>query len=272
MNKRILIIEDDKTFSSVVAEEVRNLGFFPIVVSSGKEALEVAEAEIPSGVILDLTLPDISGLEVLNELKKIKELAYIPVYIMSAQEETKKVNESNITGYLQKPIGRDEIREAIRELSQNTQKLSHLKTHPEGFLLGMDTPSGKKLLKGKKILVVDDDVRNIYVLSSALEEEGAIVIDALDGKKALEKLKKENVDIILMDIMMPEMNGLETIKAIRKNKKLQMIPIIAVTAKAMQEDKEECLKAGANDYLSKPVDYETLVQVVSAWCRKKKDK
>ena len=123
-------------------------------------------------------------------------------------------------------------------------------------------------LENKKILIVDDDARNIFVLAAALEEYGAEIIEAENGKVALEKLENEVCDLILMDIMMPVMNGYEAIKAIRSTDAIKHIPIIATTAKSLKGDREKCMEAGANDYISKPIDYDVLITLVKAWINK----
>jgi CheY-like chemotaxis protein len=123
-------------------------------------------------------------------------------------------------------------------------------------------------LENKKILIVDDDPRNIFVLAAALEEYGAEIIEAENGKVALEILENEVCDLILMDIMMPVMNGYETIKAIRSNDSIKHVQIIATTAKSLKGDREKCMEAGANDYISKPIDYDVLITLVKAWINK----
>jgi CheY-like chemotaxis protein len=123
-----------------------------------------------------------------------------------------------------------------------------------------------KVLAGKKVLIVDDDMRNIFALSSVLEEYKMVISSADNGRKAIDILKKErNIDIVLMDIMMPEMDGMETMREIRKIPHLKDLPIIAVTAKAMKGDREKCIEAGAWDYLSKPVDIAQMISVLCAW-------
>lgn len=124
-------------------------------------------------------------------------------------------------------------------------------------------------LKGRSILIVDDDSRNIFVLASALEDFGAEVYEAENGKVALEKLEVQNIDLVLIDIMMPVMDGYDTIRAIRNNEKLKDLPIIALTAKSLKEDKAKCIEAGADDYISKPIDYDIFITLVKAWIGKK---
>ncbi len=143
------------------------------------------------------------------------------------------------------------------------------KDNPEPHYLISKTNKNHALtLKDKRILIADDDPRNIFVLASALEDFGAEILEAENGKVALEMLEQQRVDLILMDIMMPEMNGYQVIKAIRSSKVYGNIPIIAVTAKSLKDDREKCMEAGANDYISKPVDYDTLVRLVKAWISK----
>ena len=137
---------------------------------------------------------------------------------------------------------------------------------------GESQPSSKLAvdLTGKKILIADDDVKNVFVLASALEDHGATVIDAKNGEIALDKLRQESdIDLVLMDVMMPGKDGYTTMREIRKDKQLKHLPIIALTAKALKDDRQKCIQAGANDYLSKPADYDTLIRLVNAWIEKK---
>ncbi len=151
-------------------------------------------------------------------------------------------------------------KEIERFLTQSLEKQERISKPPN--------ISASKKLKGKRILVADDDLRNLYVLTSSLEQNGATVDNAINGKKALDLLNKEKCDLVIMDIMMPEMDGYSAIKAIRSNPILSDITIIALTAKALKEDRQNCLKAGADDYLSKPVDYDMLINMVQAWIKK----
>jgi len=130
----------------------------------------------------------------------------------------------------------------------------------------LDLHQSNKLLSGKRVLVVDDDMRNIFALSSVLEEHEMVVTSTDNGRDAIRLLQRDpNIDIVLMDIMMPEMDGMETMREIRKVPKLKNLPIVAVTAKAMKGDREKCIEAGAWDYLAKPVDTEEMLSVLRAW-------
>jgi CheY-like chemotaxis protein len=133
----------------------------------------------------------------------------------------------------------------------------------------IDLDKADKLLAGKKVLIVDDDMRNIFALSTVLEEHDMNIVSADNGRDAIRLLREDReVDIVLMDIMMPEMDGIETMREIRKIPDLKTLPIVAVTAKAMKGDREKCLEAGAWDYLSKPVDSQQLLAVLRAWLRR----
>jgi len=144
-------------------------------------------------------------------------------------------------------------------------------TQKEGFdkTESPDLAGKMKRLSNKTILVVDDDIKNVFVMSTALEEHGAKVVDAQNGQEALDLLSDKTIDLVLMDIMMPVMDGYTAIKKIRENIQTKSLPVIALTAKALKEDREKCIAAGADDYLAKPVDYDMLIGLVEAWCQKK---
>ncbi|MNF69970.1 Signal transduction histidine-protein kinase BarA [compost metagenome] len=129
--------------------------------------------------------------------------------------------------------------------------------------------SRDKVFEGRKVLLVDDDVRNIFALTSALEQKGAVVLIGRNGREAIERLNEvDDIDLVLMDVMMPEMDGFEATIEIRKDPRWRKLPIIAVTAKAMKDDQERCLQAGANDYLAKPIDLDRLFSLIRVWLPK----
>jgi CheY-like chemotaxis protein len=129
--------------------------------------------------------------------------------------------------------------------------------------------SRDKVFEGRKVLLVDDDVRNIFALTSALEQKGAVVVIGRNGREAIERLNEiEDIDLVLMDVMMPEMDGFEATIELRKDPRWRKLPIIAVTAKAMKDDQERCLQAGANDYLAKPIDLDRLFSLIRVWLPK----
>ncbi|HBY20378.1 MAG TPA: hypothetical protein DEG71_05115 [Clostridiales bacterium] len=264
--KKLLIIEDDKIQREAIAELVATNEINVHGVSSEEEAKTELRKKIYDAVILDLGLSDGNGLNVCKFIGKLK--LNIPVIVYTGRDLTLE-QEKEIIKYADSIIIKtansdqrllDEITLFLHKVKRNekTERYLKPKTNKEQVLS----------LKDKKILIVDDDPRNVFVLASALEEYGAEILEAENGKVALEKLDKEKTDLILMDIMMPVMDGFETIKAIRSKKELTNIPIIALTAKTLKGDKEKCIKAGANDYISKPVEYDALIRLVKAWISK----
>ncbi|MDF2841565.1 MAG: hypothetical protein K0Q99_2337, partial [Clostridia bacterium] len=205
----------------------------------------------------------------INICKLMKEKKYaVPVIVYTGASLTME-QEKEIRKYADSIIIKtansddrllDEVTLFLHKLKKNNKKPHYLmsKTNKQHALT----------LENKKILIVDDDTRNIFVLASALEDFGAEVVEAENGKVALEQLEKHHVDLVLMDIMMPVMDGFQAIKEIRNCEAYHNIPIIAITAKSLKDDKDKCMAAGANDYISKPVDYDTLVRLVKAWISK----
>jgi signal transduction histidine kinase/DNA-binding response OmpR family regulator len=282
--KVILIIEDDKVFSETVSKIAKSMGLNVLTAVTGKSGLLLAQKHKVDGILLDLGLSDMCGLEVLRELKSTKELKDIPVHIISSYDRETIGEIINDIGYNQKPVTEEEI---VSVISGMINIPNHSNNSSNGLLDDValflhrikndetkeDSISQTKedsllSLKDKSILIVDDDPRNLFVLASVLENYGANIIEAENGQVALQKLNEQKIDLILMDIMMPVMDGYETIKAIRKDKRIKDIPIIALTAKTLKGDKEKCIEAGANDYISKPVDYDTLTRLVKAWIEK----
>jgi signal transduction histidine kinase/DNA-binding response OmpR family regulator/HAMP domain-containing protein len=391
-DKVILIIEDDPDFARSVAYVNQEMNFKSLIASTGKEGLELAEKFKPAAIILDIGLPDISGMEVLHELKTTRELRHIPVHIISGNESQEtELKKQGAFGYMQKPVSETDINnilsnlvsfpdkkeknillvedndqqlnamvelvmdndavnatgvrtetEAIRELDKGIydalvvdlglikgsgyqickyvkeknlnipviiytgKELSEaeedellkvastiiIKTANSGERLLDEismflhlvhqsedsSPSYLKKLKsyktevdlsGKRILIVDDDIKNAFVLTAALEQANANVLTAKNGKEGLEVIRKHpDINLVLMDIMMPVMNGYEAIEAIRADEKIRHLPVIAATAKALKDDKMKCFEAGANDYITKPIDLNVLLNLVETWVSK----
>ncbi len=386
--KNLLIIEDDREFAGILCEIITDKGYKCIHAYDGAEGIDLCKNEIPDAVLLDLNLPKVNGVDVLETLKKDPQTRHIPIHIMSANDVDNAVFEKGALGYLSKPISEEDIDIAfgkIEELSSRVVKelliiesgenVTHsvkklfesstinttiCKTGREALTtlalkkfdcmiidLNLSDITGMELIEniksntinkdlpivvytneelrkdekdylnqyissvviqssnseerliddvtlfmhtlkedliekkhrdlennqnhgenlaGKKVLIVDDDVRNIYALSEELEEIGMKVLKAFNGKEALSIIEGDNtIDIVLMDIMMPEMNGYEAMAEIRKNDTKLKLPIIALTAKAMKEDKEKCIASGANEYLTKPVDTDKLLSCIDVW-------
>ncbi len=387
----ILIIEDDPRFASVIQGLARELDFRSLVASSGEEGLELAEKHRPSGIVLDVGLPDRSGLSVLDTLKHRSSTRHIPVHMVSVSDYTRTALEMGAAGYAIKPVRREALIEALKRLeSKSTQRLRRVLVVEDDavardstcrLLAGRDVEtvavgnagdalarlgeitfdcmvldlslpdrSGLELLEemskseryafppvivytgrslsrdeeqrlralsrsiiikgarsperlldevtlflhqveaelpadrqrmlkdarhreavfeGKRVLVVEDDVRNIFALSAVLEPRGAKVEIARNGREALDHLAHHpGVDLVLMDIMMPEMDGLEAMRRIRQQPAHASLPIIALTAKAMLDDRDQCLSAGANDYIAKPLDVDKLLSLARVWMPK----
>jgi CheY-like chemotaxis protein/signal transduction histidine kinase len=395
-SRRILIVEDDARFAAVLGDVAHEMGFQFVCVHSASDGLAAAAMFHPNAILLDINLPDYSGLGVLDQLKRTPETRHIPVHVISVADYAHQALERGAVGYAMKPVQREQLVEAFRRLetkldpggrrvlvvedddrqresiqqllaADNVQitgvgsarealaqlktttfdcvvmdlKLSDLSgyqllekmaeredvscppvivytgrtlTRDQEQQLGRfsrsiiikDARSPERLLdevtlflhqvesmlpvdrqrmlkaardrdaalEGRRILIVEDDARNIFALSSVLEPKGAKIEIARNGQEALDLLIRSSasssngVDLVLMDIMMPEMDGLTAMREIRRRPEWKKLPIIALTAKAMRDDQEKCLAAGANDYIAKPLDVEKLLSLVRVWMPK----
>lgn len=264
---KLLLVEDDDTLRLSVKKLLAGEDVHIIEAKTGQQALNTLQEQHVDCMILDLSLPDISGFEVLQKLNQQDGPYYkCPVIVYTGQELSREESEQ-IMQYADNIIIKgvksperllDEtalfLHRVISDLPQEQQEtirqLYHKETH----------------LEGKRILVVDDDMRNSFALSKLLSEWGIHVNMARNGQKALEVLaEQDGIDLILMDIMMPVMDGLETTRRIRQNPQFSNLPILALTAKAMKGDREACITAGANDYLSKPIDVDRLFSMLRVW-------
>jgi CheY-like chemotaxis protein/signal transduction histidine kinase/CHASE3 domain sensor protein len=391
--RRMLVIEDDESFARILYDLAQELGFQCLISTTASDALVLARQYLPNAIVLDVGLPDNSGLSVLDRLKRDPSTRHIPVHVISADDYTQAALSMGAVGYMIKPVKRQELAEALKKLeakfSQQMRRIliveddsiqrdsmkkllaSHdvettgvgtaaecLKKLKEttfdcmvldlslpdtsGYALletlsledncsfppvivytGRDLsakeeqklrkysksiiikgaksperlldevtlflhqivselpPDQQKMLEklrrrdevleNRRILIVEDDVRNIYALTSIFEPNGAEILIARNGIEALDMLEKniaeagKPIDLVLMDMMMPEMDGLTATQEIRKRPEWKKLPVIMLTAKAMKDDQERCLKAGANDYMAKPLDVEKLLSLVRVW-------
>ena len=384
----ILIVEDDDKFASILCDLVHEMRFDCIHAPTANAAIRLAHEYLPHAILLDVRLPDYSGLSVLEQIKRDPATRHIPVHMISVDDYRKTALELGAVGYNMKPVAREEVMQSIRKIEEKLSRevgrvlivednqslresmsamlgdeetnivsvgtaaeaLEHLanstfdcmvmdlnlpdasgydileqmaKGGKYGFppviiytgrLLGHDeeqrlrrysqsiiikgAKSPERLLdevslflhrvetalpkdqqqmllrarerdsafEGRRILVAEDDVRNIYALTSVFEPLGADLVIARNGREAVAKLAQhKDVDLVLMDIMMPEMDGLTAMREIRMQPKYKNLPIIALTAKAMPNDRKECLDAGANDYIAKPIDVDQLVSLCRVW-------
>jgi CheY-like chemotaxis protein/signal transduction histidine kinase/CHASE3 domain sensor protein len=389
----ILVVEDDKPFAEIVYDLAKEMSFECLVATSAEEALRLAKRFVPSAIVLDVGLPDNSGLIVLEQLKSDPNTRHIPVHVVSASDYTHTALSLGAVGYMMKPVKRDQLVETFKKLelkiSQTVRRVLLVEDDPvqmdamsdllgsrdveavcartaaeclehlgrstfdcmvldlslpdsSGFALleklskeqtysfppvivytgrvlnseeeqrlrkysksiiikgaksherlldevtlflhqvVSDLPAEKRRLiekatsrdeslEGRRILIAEDDVRNVFALTSLLEGRGVKLQIARNGREAIAALEaslqdpEKKIDLVLMDIMMPEMDGLTAMKEIRLRQEWRKLPIIALTAKAMRSDQEQCLAAGANDYLAKPLDVEKLLSLVRVW-------
>jgi CheY-like chemotaxis protein len=386
-NRVILVVEDDQNFARVLYDLAHELAFDCVHCSTASEAIELARRLKPSGILLDVSLPDDSGLSVLERIKRDPAVRHIPVHMVSVEDHSEAALGLGAVGYALKPVAREELVKAIGRLEARLQKrvsrvlvveddevlrrsislllgsesvqivavdtvaealerveaetfdclvtdlalpdgsgyallekLAKAGTHallpvivytgralsheeetqlrrfsksiiikgarsPERLLdevtlflhrvestLPPDTQSilrrarqRDQAFEGRRILLAEDDVRNIFALSRVLEPLGAQMEIARNGQEAVDRLAKSGIDLVLMDIMMPVKDGLEAMREIRAQPAHAKLPIIAITAKAMADDRRQCLEAGANDYIAKPIDVDQLVSLCRVW-------
>ncbi|MGC4118671.1 MAG: response regulator [Myxococcales bacterium] len=385
--RTLLVIEDDLRFARIVQDLAHEQKFRCLVAASAAEGIDLARTHRPSAIVLDMNLPDASGLSVLEQLKRSGETRHIPVHVFSVADLSQQALQLGAVGYALKPVPTEKLVEALsaleRRLEQKVrrvlvvedaqaqreslqallkaedvqvvavataqQALKQLKAatfdclvldlglpdmtgyqlleqmagnpavafppvivytgrelsadeelrlrkysrsvvikgarSPERLLdevtlflhrveselpreqrrMVKEARSRESLFEGRRILLAEDDVRNIFALSSVLEPKGAQVLVARNGREALEQLERGPVDLVLMDIMMPEVDGLAATREIRRRPAHKKLPVIALTAKAMPDDREKCLEAGASDYIAKPIDVEKLLSLVRVW-------
>lgn len=389
----ILVVEDDEAFSRILYDLTRELGFQCLIASTAEEALTMSVQYTPNAVVLDIGLPDHSGLSVLDRLKQDGRTRHIPVHVVSAGDYAQTALSLGAVGYMLKPVKREELADALKSLESRLEQrmrrvliveddpvqldsmqkllgsdevetvgaanaaaclneLKHatfdcmvldlslpdasgyslletlsredaysfppvivytgrdlsadeeqrLRRYSKSIIIkGAKSPerlldevtlflhqvvaempaerqkmlakarSRDAVLEGRTILIVEDDVRNVFALTSILEPRGATVRIARNGREGLEMLEKsakdaeQSVDLVLMDVMMPEMDGLTALREIRKRREWAKLPVLMLTAKAMRDDQEMCLAAGANDYMAKPLDVDKLLSLVRVW-------
>ena len=264
--KRLLVVEDNAAEQLSIREL---LGYDDIditVAGTGKEALITLSEQAFDCAVLDLRLPDMTGFEVLERLRDNTALSDLPVVVFTGKELSPEEDAQLHT--LARSVVVKGVESPERLLDETAlflhRVVSDLPTEKQQMLDRLHRSDDA--LMGRKVLVVDDDVRNIFALSSVLERRGMTVLTAGTGREAIDILDSTpDVTIVLMDIMMPEMDGYETMRVIRENPAFQRLPIIALTAKAMKGDREKCLEAGASDYLAKPVNTDQLLSALRMW-------
>jgi CheY-like chemotaxis protein len=264
--RRLLVVEDNPAEQLTVSELLAHDDIDIETVGTGAEALSRLKADGADCVVLDLRLPDMSGFEVLERLRDDANLADTPVVVFTGRELSAEEDAQLHT--LARSVVVKGVESPERLLDETAlflhRVVEDLPRQKQEMLERLH--SSDEDLVGRTVLLVDDDARNIFALSSVLERRGMKVLTATNGSEAVCAVESEpDLAIVLMDIMMPGMDGYETIEAIRMNPALRRLPIVALTAKAMKGDREKCLEAGASDYLAKPVNTEQLLSALRMW-------
>lgn len=264
--KRVLLVEDDALQRQSVVHLIGDEDVDITAVESGGEAIDLLRTTIFDCMIIDLKLPDMQGYELLQRMSTEDICCFPPVIVYTGRNLT-RAEESELLKYSRSIIIKgarsperllDEVMLFLHKVEStlSSERQSMLKT----------VRSRDRALEGRRVLLVDDDMRNIFALTGVLEQKGALVEIARNGVEALEKLNDvADIDMVLMDVMMPVMDGLEATRRIRADGRFQKLPIIAITAKAMKDDQEQCIKAGASDYLAKPIDIDRLYSLLRVW-------
>ncbi|MBC7386273.1 MAG: response regulator [Cryobacterium sp.] len=264
--KRVLIVEDNLVQRDAVRRLLAGEGTEVHTVATGAEALDLIQKQTFDCLVVDLTLPDMSGYELLEKISGNPESPPPPVIVYTGHTLS-RAEEDRLQRYSRSIIVKG-ARSPERLLSEVSLFLHQVESSlpPERQQSLRDLRDRELIFDQKTLLIVDDDVRNIFALTSALEPRGAKIVIARNGQQALEQLAAHpGVDLVLMDIMMPIMDGYDAMKNIRNDPKLKKLPIIALTAKAMSDDQEKCIAAGANDYLAKPIDLQKLLSLIRVW-------
>jgi CheY-like chemotaxis protein/HAMP domain-containing protein len=264
--KRLLVIEDNSTERASIVELLRHDDIEINAVGTGSEALEALRERRYDCCVVDLRLPDMSGFDLLGKLQAEPGLQDIPIVVFTGKELSSE--EEARLHVVAKSIVLKDVQSPERLLDETALFLHRVVSNlPEAKRKMIERLHGSaEALRGRKVLVVDDDARNIFALTTVLENQEMNVVSATNGRQAIEIVERTpDLSVVLMDIMMPEMDGYETMREIRNDSRFRTLPILALTAKAMKGDREKCLKAGASDYIAKPVNTEQLLSLLRVW-------
>ncbi|HXA47338.1 MAG TPA: response regulator, partial [Burkholderiaceae bacterium] len=264
--RSLLVVEDEATQRDAILELIGDSDLRIVAVETGTAALEALASSRFDCMVLDLTLPDISGFELLDIIGKDEKLRDLPIVVYTAKELNRK--EVSRLKRIAKTIVVKDARSPERLLDETALFLhrSHASLPESQRRILEEIHATEGGLAGRKVLIVDDDLRNIFALSSLLERQQMKVSFAENGRDGIEVLENDpSIEIVLMDIMMPEMDGYDTMRAIRRIPQFKSLPIITLTAKAMKGDRDKCIDAGASDYITKPVDVAQLLSLMRVW-------
>ncbi len=264
--KRLLVVEDDENQRKSIIELVGDEDVEITAVGSAEEALREISEKHYDCMVLDLGLQGMDGFKLLEQVKEVEGMQDLPIIIYTGKELSRD-EETQLRRYAETIIVKD-VKSPERLLDETALFLHRIEAklpdQKRRMLERLHTTDS--LFAGKKVMIVDDDVRNIFSLTSVLESQGMSVVFAENGRDAMEVLKNTpDVDIVLMDVMMPEMDGYETTRAIREMPEFAELPIISLTAKAMKGDREKSIASGASDYITKPVDTDQLLSLMRVW-------
>ncbi|HEV7858140.1 MAG TPA: HAMP domain-containing protein [Pyrinomonadaceae bacterium] len=271
--RRLLVVEDDDTQRMSIVELIGNGDVQTTAVATGAEALAALQSERFDCMVLDLRLPDMTGFELIEKIQMDLGHTDLPIIVYTGKELTGK-EETQLRKVADAII--------VKEVSSPERLLAETALFLHRVEANLPEPKRRMLeqlhrtdpvLARRKVLIVDDDVRNIFALTSALENHNMEVLHAESGQEAIDTLQKmQDIDVVLMDIMMPGMDGYEATRTIRGMSGFEQLPIIALTAKAMKADREKCIEAGASDYISKPLDIDQLLSLLRVWLYRQEDK
>jgi CheY-like chemotaxis protein len=263
--KKVLIVEENEQHAKALSYFLSNSNIQTLVVKNVSESIEALQKKEVDCVILDMGVPDKTAYETLETIKKSDGLENLPIIVFTGKSLSRG-EEGRIKQYADSIVIK--TAHSYQRILDEAALFLHL-IEEKGKQSKQETPQLgglHQVLKDKTVLIADDDVRNIFSLTKALEQHNMQVLSATDGKEALRVLAENpKVDVVLMDMMMPELDGYETTRTIREMSDYKQLPILAVTAKAMMGDREKCIAAGASDYISKPVDIDQLISLLRVW-------
>jgi CheY-like chemotaxis protein len=264
--KRLLVVEDNAIERASVVELLHHDDIETVAVDDGESALTALRSQHFDCVVLDLRLPDVSGLELLDRMRADSTVPDVPVVVFTGQDLSED-ELARLKG-MAKSIVLKDVQSPERLLDETALFLHRVVTDlpAEKQRMLERLHGGNEVLNGRKVLVVDDDARNIFALTSVLENHDMEVMSATNGRQAIELIEATpDISVVLMDIMMPDMDGYATMREIRRIPRFRTLPILALTAKAMKGDREKCLDAGASDYIAKPVNTDQLLSLMRVW-------
>jgi CheY-like chemotaxis protein len=264
--RRLLVIEDNDIERQGIVELIAHDDVIVKAVSTGREALQLLGDERFDCCVVDLRLPDMSGFELLDRIQRDSTLRDLPVVVFTGKELSEE--EERQLKSVAKSVVLKDVQSPDRLFDETALFLHRVVSDlPESKRQMLERLHGSNdVLRHRRVLVVDDDARNIFALTTLLENQDMEVLSATNGRQAIELIQgTPDLSVVLMDIMMPEMDGYETMREIRKDPRFRTLPMLALTAKAMKGDREKCLEAGASDYIAKPVNTDQLLSLLRVW-------